>query len=184
MDRDNCGRWLGRLSGADRAITQRRHYLSYIQDHREKLEGVSAYDKVSESVPEPQAPEQLSAVKPLLDSSSRPSAFTKASSLTPGYITPQMLAAEEDSVPENDAKSYTTISRSVDGDLDSSAIIRIPKLDGLRIGSKKEVECPFCLRMNKFKNEKVWRRHVFSDLRSYVCTFADCDAPLFSDINE
>jgi hypothetical protein len=30
----------------------------------------------------------------------------------------------------------------------------------------------------------MWRRHVFSDLRSYICTFPDCDAPLFGDINE
>lgn len=177
--------WLQKRLG--RAITQRRHYLSYIQDHREKLEGMLTREETSEPVtPESQAPaKQLQAVKLLPDSSSRPSTFfTKASSLTPGHITPQMLAAEEESDPENDARSYTTISRSIDGDLDSSTTVRIPKLDELRAGSNKEVECPFCFRMEKFKNERVWRRHVFSDLRSYVCTFPDCDAPYFGDINE
>jgi hypothetical protein len=177
--------WLQKRLG--RAITQRRHYLSYIQDHRHKLENPLTH----EETPEPTAPksrnptEHLPAMTPQLDSSSRPSTFfTKASSLTPGYITPQMLTVEEDSDHNNDAKSYTTISRSVDGDLDTSTTIRIPKLDDLRTGSKKEVECPFCFRVKSFKNERVWRRHVFSDLRSYVCTFPECDAPYFSDIND
>lgn len=177
--------WLQKRLG--RAITQRRRYLSYIQDHREKLEGMLTREETPEpATPKSQAPtRQLQAMKLLPDSSSRPSTFfTKASSLTPGHITPQMLAAEEESDPENDARSYTTISRSIDGDPDSSTTVRIPKLNELRAGSKKEVECPFCFRMEKFKNERVWRLHVFSDLRSYVCTFPDCDAPYFGDINE
>lgn len=177
--------WLQKRLG--RAITQRRHYLSYIQDHRDKLEGVLPHEETPvPAASKSQVPtKQLPAMKSPPDSSSRPSTFfTKASSLTPGHITPQMLAAEEKSDSENDARSYTTISRSVDGDLDSSTTVRIPKLDELRTGSKKEVECPFCFRMKKFKNERVWRRHVFSDLRPYVCTFPNCDAPYFGDINE
>ncbi|ERF76351.1 hypothetical protein EPUS_09435 [Endocarpon pusillum Z07020] len=177
--------WLQKRLG--HAITQRRHYLSYIRDHHEELEGKRTHEQTpGPVVPKSQAPiKQLPAMKVLPDSSSRPSTFfTKASSLTPGQITPQMLATEEESDPENDARSYTTISRSIDGDLDPSATVRIPNLDELRTGSKKEVECPFCFRMKKFKNERVWRRHVFSDLRSYVCTFQNCDAPYFGDINE
>jgi hypothetical protein len=177
--------WLRKRLG--RAITQRRHYLSYIQDHREKLEGILTHEETSESVaPKSKAPaKHLPAMKLLLDSSSRPSTFfTKASSLTPGHITPQMLAMEEETDSENDVRSYTTISRSIDGDLDSSTTARIPRLGGLRIGSRREVECPFCFRMKKFKNERVWRQHVLSDLRPYVCTFSDCDAPFFGDINE
>lgn len=38
--------------------------------------------------------------------------------------------------------------------------------------------------MKKFKSERVWMRHVFSDLRAYLCTFPDCDVPYFSDVNE
>ena len=99
-------------------------------------------------------------------------------------VNQQRLAIEEDSDPENDARSYTTVSRSADGDLDLSTTVRIPKLNELQKGSKKEVECPFCFRIKRFKNEQMWRRHVFSDLRPYVCTFPDCDVPYFSDINE
>jgi hypothetical protein len=149
--------WLQKRLGRD--ITQRRHYLSYIQDHRERLEGISTHEKTPELVvPESQAPaEQLLSMKQLLDSSSRPSTFfTKASSLIPNHITPQRLAIEEDSDLENDARSYTTISRSVDGDLDLSTTVRIPKLNELQKGSKKEVECPFCFRIKRFKNEQMW----------------------------
>ncbi|KAF2808968.1 uncharacterized protein BDZ99DRAFT_343877, partial [Mytilinidion resinicola] len=173
--------WLQRRLG--RAITQRRHYLSYIQDHREKLEGILIQEETR--TPEPVALESHAPSRQLPESSSRPSTFfTKASSLTPSQIAPQMLTTEEESDSESDARSYTTISRSVNGDLDSSATVKIPKLDELRIGSKKEVECPFCFRIRKFKNEQVWRRHVFSDLRSYVCTFPDCNTAYFGDINE
>jgi len=176
--------WLRQRLG--RAITQRRHYLSYIQDHREGLEGMPTHhDNADRSAARSQALviKQSLASKPMLDTASRPSFFTKATTVAPERITPQMLVVE-DSDPEDDARSYTTISRSVEGDHESSTTVRIPKLDDLRIGNKKEIECPFCFRIKRFKNERTWRKHVFSDLRSYVCTFPDCDAPYFGDINK
>ncbi|KAJ4294170.1 hypothetical protein N0V90_007860 [Kalmusia sp. IMI 367209] len=175
--------WLQKRLG--RAITQRRHYLSYIRDHRDKLEGALAHNEALKHVaPTPQiVVQQLPTMKSQLDSASRPSTFfTKATSLAPGSITTQMLSAEE-SDSENDLKSHTTVSRSLDGELDVSATVKIPKLDDLRAASK-EFECPFCFQMKRYKNERVWRRHVFSDLRTYICTFPDCDAPYFGDINE
>ncbi|KAI0542939.1 hypothetical protein GGR58DRAFT_496404 [Xylaria digitata] len=167
-----------------RAITQRRHYLSYIQDHRDKLE--DAYRNSTRVEPTLKVPEmQLGALQKISDSSSRPSAFfTKASSLIPGQIKPEMLTAEDESDPEDDKKSYTTIFHSIDGGLDQSMSNRIPMLKELQSGSKKEIECPFCFRTKKFKNERQWRLHVFSDLRPYICTFPNCDAPYFSNVNE
>ncbi|KLJ12440.1 hypothetical protein EMPG_12517 [Blastomyces silverae] len=181
--------WLRRRLG--RAITHRRHYLCYIQDHREKLDNPLSREELDRSpAPEPQGytNKQLHDGKLLLDCSSRPSTFvTKASSLTPGHITPRMLTAEQESDSEDDTRSYTTMSRSVDGDLESSTLERIPKLEELKITGQGEFECPFCFRMKKmkkFKNEHVWRRHVFADLRPYVCTFPECDVPYYGDINQ
>ncbi|KAF1993823.1 hypothetical protein P154DRAFT_49837 [Amniculicola lignicola CBS 123094] len=178
--------WLRKRLG--RAITQRRHYLSYIQDHRDRLEGLLTI-KEDEELPAPKAPPTISMkldfTKAPLDTASRPSTFfTKATSLAPGRITPQMLAAEDDSDPDNDTRSYTTISRTIDGDPDSVVTARIPKLRDLQTNHRKEVECPFCFRMKKFKNERAWKRHVFSDIRAYICTFPECGAPYFGDINE
>lgn len=66
----------------------------------------------------------------------------------------------------------------------SSTSVRCPKLDELRTGSEKEIEYPFCFRKRKFKNERVWRQHILFDLRSYICTSPDCDAPYFGGVNE
>lgn len=160
--------WLQTRLG--RAITQRRRYLSYIHDHHDKLEGKHQHDNVSVAQP---------------DSSSRPSTFlTKASTLAPGRITAQMLTADDASDAQSDARSYTTISPSVAGDLDSSAINKIPNLTDLRKDPKKEFECPFCFRVKKFQSERNWRQHVFSDLRAYLCTFRSCDSPYFGDMND
>ncbi|KAJ4350324.1 uncharacterized protein N0V89_008945 [Didymosphaeria variabile] len=180
---DNCA-WLRQRLG--RAITQRRHYLNYIQDHHGKLGGrLIDHDKADSSAARSQAPDikQPPASKTMFDSVSRPSFITKATTIAPERITPQLLVAEG-SDSEEDARSYTTISRSIDGDHESHTTVRSPKLDDLRIGGKKEFECPFCFRIKKFKRERTWRKHVFSDLRAYVCTFPDCDAPYFGDINE
>ncbi|KAH7130070.1 hypothetical protein B0J11DRAFT_419470, partial [Dendryphion nanum] len=178
--------WLQKRLGS--AITQRRHYLTYMQDHREKLEGqreaTYTAEMRSQAPTLPQMAQNLP-VRAIPDNASRPSTFfTKATTINPSNITPQMLTVEDEPDFDDDARSYTTISRSVDGDLDSSTMIRIPKLDDLRKGFRKEVECPFCFRMKTFKSERVWRRHVYSDLRAYICTFKDCDAPYFGDINE
>ena len=177
--------WLQKRLG--RAITQRRHYLSYIQDHHDRLAGLFSDGNTSEpaAVRQQDHIKLPAAMSPLPDSSSRPSTFfTKASSLAPELVTPRLLATEADPDSEDDTRSYTTITRSVDGDGDLSATFKIPKLVEIQNGSKREFECPFCFRMKKFKNERAWIRHVFSDLRSYVCTFPDCDTPYFGDINE
>lgn len=181
------GAWLQKRLG--RAITQRRHYLSYIQDHRKKLEGEKDTQERSIPLPAPSTPavNSLAVVKPwqpVADSASRPSTFvTKATTIAPQRIQPQMLTTRDDLDQDDDAKSYTTIARSVDDELESSTTARLPKLDDMGVGARKEVECPFCFRLMRFKNDRVWRKHVFADLRTYVCTLPDCDAPPFADIN-
>ncbi|KAF2441451.1 hypothetical protein P171DRAFT_392751, partial [Karstenula rhodostoma CBS 690.94] len=176
--------WLQTRLG--RAITQRRHYLSYTQDHRDKLEGDPARERYSEAgVTQSIEWKQKLPTRLLAETTSQPSTYhTKASTLGPGQITRSMLSTEADSDPEDDARSYTTIARSLDGALESAVTVKIPKLEDLQIGSNKDIECPFCFRVKRFKNNKVWRRHVFEDLRSYVCTFSECDAPLFGNIND
>ncbi|KAH7086082.1 hypothetical protein BKA63DRAFT_368255, partial [Paraphoma chrysanthemicola] len=168
-----------------RAITQRRHYLSYIRDHRGKLEDMSIDESLGR-LSDPKVPREVPQARSRqIDSSSRPSTFfTKASTLPTGQITSHMLNTWDFSDAETDARSYTTISRSIDGDLSALTGIRVPNLEKLQNGTRNEVECPFCYRIKRFKNERSWHRHVYADLRAYVCTFADCDAPYFADINE
>ncbi|KAH7119991.1 hypothetical protein B0J11DRAFT_417644, partial [Dendryphion nanum] len=161
--------WLQEKLG--RAITQRRHYLSYIQDHCGKLESTFTHQEITDLVAQFSTFNRLSTF------------FTKASSPTPSQITPRMPNAEEKLDLDDDSRSHATMYCSSDGDMQFSTIARVPKLDGLRINSDKETECPFCSRIIRFKNERMWRRHVLSDLYSYVCTFPNCDIPYFSDAN-
>lgn len=94
-----------------------------------------------------------------------------------------MLLKTEESDPEEDSRSYTTVSRTIDEDVDA-IVDRIPKLQELQRGLNKEFECPFCYQVKKFKTEKTWKRHVYSDLRSYICTSPNCDGLYFSNIND
>ncbi|EUC49880.1 hypothetical protein COCMIDRAFT_83255 [Bipolaris oryzae ATCC 44560] len=154
-------------------------------NHREKLAGPLNYHEHPGGLAyKPQIPniKQSLRSKPTLDRESLPSFFTKATTIAAERLAPQLNAADESD--SDDACSYTTISGSIDGDHESSTNVRIPKLDSLRTGHGKEFECPFCFRIKKFKSERMWKKHVFSDLRPYVCTFPDCDAPYFGDINK
>ena len=180
-------KWLRKRLG--RAITQRRRYLSYIQDHRDKLEQslqIGDEERSEYQIHGVQHARRMPVGENLqLGTSSRPSTFfTKATTVVLDQGTPEMLTVQHESDSEDNAKSYTTTSRSIDGDLDTSATVKIPKLEDLRAGNKKEVECPFCFRVKRFRNERALRRHVFSDLRTYVCTFPECGSSYFGDIND
>ncbi|KAI0460434.1 hypothetical protein F5B21DRAFT_510700 [Xylaria acuta] len=51
-----------------------------------------------------------------------------------------------------------------------------PKLDG----SESSFECPYCHMTLGFEEMSIrenWKRHVFRDLRPYICTFPDCPDP-------
>ncbi|EUC35521.1 hypothetical protein COCCADRAFT_24592 [Bipolaris zeicola 26-R-13] len=172
-----------------KALSRNRYHFNdqfdISHDHREKLaDPLSHHEKSGGSAYKPQIPniKQSLGSKPTLDRESLPSFFTKATTIAAEKLAPQLNVADE-SDPD-DARSYTTISRSIDSDHESSTNVRIPKLDSLRTDRGKEFECPFCFRIKKFKIERMWKKHVFSDLRPYVCTFPDCDAPYFGDINE
>ncbi|KAF7673029.1 hypothetical protein GT037_008980 [Alternaria burnsii] len=110
--------WLRQRLG--RAITHRRQVLSYNRDHHGELDG-HGKDRTEE-------PQVSTTNQPM----SNPTLFTKATTFIPERIDPSLLhAGEPDS--EDDVVSYTTISRSVDGNGEASTTLRIPKLDDLRI---------------------------------------------------
>jgi hypothetical protein len=151
--------WLRQRLG--RAITQRRRYLHYIQDHRNKL-GNTIHDH----------PDTASG-----------SLITKATTLDPRRITSEMFVPE-DLDTADDVRSYTTMTRSIGSGHEASSTVKIPNLADLPTYNGGDIECPFCFHIKRFRNEAMWRRHVFADLRSYVCTYKDCDAPYFKDMNE
>ena len=42
-------------------------------------------------------------------------------------------------------------------------------------------ECPYCFTLVRLRRQRPWRKHVFHDLKPYVCTFENCDVKMFSD---
>ncbi|KAJ3578723.1 hypothetical protein NPX13_g1842 [Xylaria arbuscula] len=61
----------------------------------------------------------------------------------------------------------------------NSESLRVPDLPA-QDESKTSLECPYChmsLALNEMKDRNNWKRHVFRDLRPYICTFSDCLDP-------
>ncbi|KAL3477454.1 hypothetical protein BJX99DRAFT_226268 [Aspergillus californicus] len=57
----------------------------------------------------------------------------------------------------------------------SKSTIRVPDIPKVAEG-QAEFNCPFCGQtlMSEGLSRLQWKRHVFRDLRPYVCTFTEC----------
>ncbi|KAL4904199.1 hypothetical protein BDW74DRAFT_179289 [Aspergillus multicolor] len=69
-------------------------------------------------------------------------------------------------------RAGTVYNQSVSNSSTSIRVLNIPKI----IENQAEFECPFChqtLLSESMKIRSEWKRHVFSDLKAYVCTFAN-----------
>lgn len=74
--------------------------------------------------------------------------------------------------------SRTVYSPSDFGD-DDVPSARVPKVP-VEVNQSSSFECPFCrmiLQSAPMKDRNAWKRHVYRDLRPYVCTFTQCSNP-------
>ncbi|KAK5701314.1 hypothetical protein LTR17_022686 [Elasticomyces elasticus] len=168
--------WLSERLG--RAITQRREYLRYARDHHTKIAKGSRsrpdymLDKRRATMLMPPGATTISERGTL--------ATTIASTVFAERVTLQALSAQE---IEDDDDAYSQASTQVsyrdrEKDADKLSIIALSSLshDGAPF------ECPYCRGVVQFKHEKAFsRKHVYRDLRAYVCTFEDCTAGLFQE---
>ncbi|KAK8090678.1 hypothetical protein PG994_000183 [Apiospora phragmitis] len=94
-------------------------------------------------------------------------------------------AAMEEMMPDRHTlRTVATSFASIIPD-DNSGELSVPQLtnlilDGIELQYDDEIECPFCRTIQLFTKPSEWKRHVFSELRPYVCTFEDCDHEPFS----
>ncbi|CAG8961656.1 hypothetical protein HYFRA_00006193 [Hymenoscyphus fraxineus] len=82
------------------------------------------------------------------------------------------------------ATSFATAFATVD-----DGKLQIPDLTLLVFNEVKlqygeEFECPFCRTIQLVSSYPEWKKHVFSDLRPYCCTFQDCRTDLFASRRE
>ncbi|KAJ6790296.1 hypothetical protein PWT90_09962 [Aphanocladium album] len=137
--------WQAQRLGA--AISKRRQYFRYRRTHREKL-AFGIDDDVDAGL---RAPSTLA--------SSIPSNLKDKSSL---------ITRESQEEEQQDYMSQTSLATSVA----ESSTRRIPPLpEDAEYGP---FECPFCFCIITAKNRMEWKRHVFEDLRPYVCVQEKC----------
>lgn len=175
---DPSKQWLKERLG--KAITQRRQYLRYARDHREKL-GKAPKDLWSPSV---------DAAKPALatlevrynDIGGSQAARTNTTRPTLTPTSASTLLIHEATFTDQDFRedqSQTSFAQSV-GENEEENRLHLPCLSDVSRG-QVSFECPLCWTMQSFRRECAWRKHAFSDLRPYICTFGACDTRLFTD---
>ncbi|KAF8244139.1 hypothetical protein K440DRAFT_25588 [Wilcoxina mikolae CBS 423.85] len=140
-----------------RANTRRRQLLEYHRRHHQKI---ACYNDGNDD-----------GEKSLADGSTHSDMQTTVSTLLPRDVEPSDLEDTELDTRSESELSRTSYASSVGG------------LEGLRVpdppkealtSSETPFECPYCFSMVAVSNIIDWKRHVYKDLRPYVCTFADC----------
>ncbi|KAJ4013726.1 hypothetical protein NW766_005965 [Fusarium irregulare] len=145
--------WLARRLGNN--ITRQRRMIQYRQHHRESLakrdiKGSDPTYAATIVATTFQEEENASGTNqtPHDSDSSRVSIFTSATSF---------LSLEDG----------TATGRSIPDLSDMT-------LDGVQLDYGEPFECPYCRTIQNVRNRYEWKRHVFTDLQPYVCTFEDC----------
>ncbi|EWY95075.1 hypothetical protein FOYG_04198 [Fusarium oxysporum NRRL 32931] len=131
-----------------KAISRRRQYFKYRELHHDKLaSGLELDDK-----------DQMQS--------------TVASSL------PKKLNVNEPFSLEEDVEDVSDTGRSQTSWATSAANPERRKIPPLPAEAENgPFECPFCFMMVSIASKNHWRKHVFSDLFSYICVELGCPAP-------
>lgn len=167
--------WLRERLGI--AITFRRQCLRYAREQQNSqgsyftpqgpnLERHSVPPSEVELEQDPQARQTMNS-----DGSGKvasPAALTSVSSNTQ---TQKKGAQDDDS-----EASHTLSLGDDDDDASNSSVLRLS--DAAK--GAWPFECPLCCTPQTITQESSWKKHFFSDLQPYVCTFEVCDAELFS----
>jgi hypothetical protein len=165
--------WLGK------AITQRRQYLRYARDHRNKLgeEPADLWEpEISRTV--------LIADRHEEHSQTGRTEVTSMSRLTSRLApttasTLQLPDVELQERDMSDNMSQTSYATSL-GNEDAEHWLQLPRLSDV-CNESPTFECPLCWTIQNINKETLWRRHCFKDLKPYICTFEQCDLKFFSD---
>ncbi|KAM0801228.1 hypothetical protein BDR22DRAFT_820756 [Usnea florida] len=131
-----------------RAITRRRKYLFYRERHHKKLEkGIEDVQGIQ-----------------------RATTGSVLSETTATDFKAPNIDFEETS--SNSGISETSYAPSlIDG---GQITIPPPPRDSMR---GKPFECPYCFFIIDIQSTRSWNRHLFKDIKPYVCTFPNCGMP-------
>ncbi|OAK95358.1 hypothetical protein IQ06DRAFT_207180, partial [Phaeosphaeriaceae sp. SRC1lsM3a] len=149
-----------------KAISRRRQYLRYREEHRKKLEqGLPIQPLPQETECMPEVVRTITAPSEKIDS-------TVASSI-PLAIKASTSSSNLDDIDYyEDTLSQTSYASSSN---DSSKLRPPPLPDAGQDGDP--FECPLCFRFTSVRQTPAWHKHVYRDLQPYVCTFDGCELP-------
>ncbi|KAF8249120.1 hypothetical protein K440DRAFT_599255, partial [Wilcoxina mikolae CBS 423.85] len=142
-----------------KANTKRRQLLRYYERHREKIAGQPRSGLDSESL-----------------AGTTCQTVTTVSTYVPveGIMaTGPNIGLDDDPDPDFDSRSVTSYASSI-GNSDPDRLRVPPPPNEESAFEGIPFECPYCMSLVKVENQQSWKRHVFRDLRPYVCTFRDC----------
>jgi tetratricopeptide (TPR) repeat protein len=160
-----------------KAITQRRQYLRYARNHRGKLA------REPQDLWQPEDACSKINLLPVLSQAGKTNPTKPTSTLAPTAAS--TLRLKNIAIQDNDFQddwSQTSYAVSL-GEDDDEPYLQLPSLDEVSRGATT-FECPLCWTIQDIQKESSWRKHVFGDLKPYICTFEDCDIKLFSDRRE
>ena len=130
------------------AITRRRKYLFFRERHHKKLEkGIEEVQGIQRAT----------------------TGSVLSETIATDFQTPNIEFEETSS---NSGISQTSYAPSlIDG-----GRVTIPPPPRDSVGGKP-FECPYCFFVIDIKSTKAWNRHIFKDIKPYVCTFPECSMP-------
>ena len=131
-----------------RAITRRRKYLFYRERHHKKLEkGIEDVQGIQRAT----------------------TGSVLSETIATDFKAPN-IDFEETSL--DSGMSQTSYAPSlIDG-----GRVTIPPPPRDSVGGKP-FECPYCFFVIDIRSTRSWNRHLFKDIKPYVCTFPDCSIP-------
>ncbi|KXJ86596.1 hypothetical protein Micbo1qcDRAFT_236887 [Microdochium bolleyi] len=143
------------------ANVKRRQFIIYCRDHQARLSHdacVMQEHGTLESVSQTAKTEVLS------------------SSATTFLPTPSLDAWNNDKeLDADDLSSLGSVSTVTEG----TTVLTVPPLSALSPDGEP-FSCPICCIFQSCRSQRAWQKHVFSDLKAYVCTTPDC-AEIFGD---
>lgn len=170
--------WLKERLG--KALSQRRRYLQYAREHRRKLaEHNGPHGNLDEEDIRSRNRTAHSAVA--LTSEAGVTAQTERTSTSAPTAASTMALPDQTIQDTNiqDDQSQTSFAVSLIEDTGKSQL-QLPSLLDVS-GGATSFECPFCWTIQSIRKESTWRKHAFTDLRPYVCTWEHCDVKIFAD---
>lgn len=163
-----------------KATTQRRRYIQYAREHIQRLNRRTEMIKSASENTQKPAPFTIHAELPARSEATSPGISENRSTIAPtSNATSDLTIFTVPGVELKDPQSQTSFALSF-VDRGSDDYSRFPSLEEISNGNSS-FQCPFCWKTQSYPNELAWRKHLFTDLRPYVCTFEECDLRLFSN---